>query len=203
MRAYDASARGYLARAQQCLAKGTPKALFYAAFELRCGIEARMQDYLAVQEHVSERKKAGWRIPKLGKDIEAAFSKSDKVARFAITLADRPEIATVLYYTPVTRSLQEKGARLGKLLHSGSTRDLEDEWWETTRAFLNEVVRELQQATRGTLLGVPLFNPETGELSLKIEMVGDLGGWSPELLKDGPAGITLEVAYLDQFPTEH
>ncbi len=203
MGAYDASARGYLARAQQCLAKGTPEALFYAAFEIRCGIGSRMQEYLEVQEHVSERKKAGWRIPRLAKDIEAAFSKSDKIARFAITHTHRPEIATVLYYTPVTRSLQEKGARLGELLHSGPTRDLEDKWWETTRAFLTDAVRELQQATRGTLLGVPLFNPKTGELSLKVEMVGDLGGWSPDLLKGGPAGITLEVSYLDHFPNEH
>ena len=43
--------------------------LFYAAFEIRCGIEARMQEYLDVQEHVSKGVKKEWNLTKLSNSI--------------------------------------------------------------------------------------------------------------------------------------
>ena len=51
---YRIHSRDYLQRARKRLDSGTPDALFHAAFELRCGIEARMQQYLEAQEHISE-----------------------------------------------------------------------------------------------------------------------------------------------------
>ncbi len=42
---YGTHSRGYLARARQRLDEGSFESLFYAAFELRCGIEARLQQY--------------------------------------------------------------------------------------------------------------------------------------------------------------
>lgn len=39
----------YLDRAKDCLEEGNPRNLFYAAFELRCFVERRQQDYLEAQ----------------------------------------------------------------------------------------------------------------------------------------------------------
>jgi hypothetical protein len=70
---YRTSSRDYLLRAQERLRDGTREALFYAAFELRCGIEARMRQYLEVCDHISKKKKEGWKIADLGRGTEEAF----------------------------------------------------------------------------------------------------------------------------------
>jgi hypothetical protein len=43
---YGISSRDYLARARGELVSGRPERLFYAAFELRAGIEQRLHEYL-------------------------------------------------------------------------------------------------------------------------------------------------------------
>jgi hypothetical protein len=81
---YDVTSRGYLERADVRLAEGTAQALFYAALELRSGIAARMQQYLQARDEVSKRKKQGWRVANLAKDIEQVFRTGDKVVEFSI-----------------------------------------------------------------------------------------------------------------------
>jgi hypothetical protein len=51
---YGIHSRSYLKRARQRLDEGYPESLFYAAFELRCGVESRMKEYLDAQDHISE-----------------------------------------------------------------------------------------------------------------------------------------------------
>ncbi len=67
---YKISSRDYLKRAKKRLDEGSLESLFYASFELRCGVEARMQEYLAAQKDVSKKKKHGWKIPKSAKSLE-------------------------------------------------------------------------------------------------------------------------------------
>ena len=57
---YGMTARHYLERARARLDENTSEGLFCAAFELRCGVESRMREYLRAQEAVSEGKKNGW-----------------------------------------------------------------------------------------------------------------------------------------------
>ena len=76
---YGLHARDYLARACACLAEGSRAALFYAAFELRCGIEARLQQYLEAQREKTRKIKQGWRIAKLARHVERRFKTGDKV----------------------------------------------------------------------------------------------------------------------------
>lgn len=56
-REYGVGSRDYLRRAKDLLAQGTPAALFHAAFELRCGIEARLQEYRDAATKVAKLKK--------------------------------------------------------------------------------------------------------------------------------------------------
>ena len=78
---YGLHARDYLARTRACLAKGSPATLFYAAFELRCGIEARLQQYLEAQRENTGKIKQGWRIAKLARHVNRRFKTGDKVVQ--------------------------------------------------------------------------------------------------------------------------
>ena len=106
---YDVLSRSYLRRAEKLLSDATPESLFYAAFELRCGIEARMYQYLEVQKQVSAKKKKGWQINKLATNIERIFRTGDKVARFAFRKRGRKKPFAVFYYTPVNSKLVKMG----------------------------------------------------------------------------------------------
>ena len=154
-------ARDYLARARARLASASPENLFYAAFELRCGIEARLQQYLEAQRETTGRIKQGWRIAKLSRRLERHFRTGDQVVRIAMREPDG-RVFYELVYTPVTARLQKMGERLGSLLHAQTKcRPPTDKWWSETRQFLESVVEELEKAVRGNLLGAPLWNPRT------------------------------------------
>ena len=86
---YTISSRDYLLRARNRLREHTAQALFYAALELRCGIESRMSQYLDVWEHVSKRKKEGWRIADLARGVEEAFRLGNNIVRWPCTVLAR------------------------------------------------------------------------------------------------------------------
>ncbi len=154
---YGVSSRDYLSRAKQRLCESKLESLFYAAFELRCGIESRMKEYLDAQEFVSEKKKKGWKIAKLGKNIEKIFRTGDKIAEITIMDKNTGSIIDKFYYTPVNLKLKEMGEKLGNILHSMKKfRKEDDKWWFKTKKLLNDIYRELEKANSGTLLGVPL-----------------------------------------------
>src|SRR5690349_8639930 len=136
---YRVTSRAYLARARARLDEALPEPMFYAAFELRCGIQRRMQDYLVAQEQVAEHRRDGWRIPELAKDFETVFRTGDKVVRLVI---NAPSGDLALYFTPVTRRLQTMAGRLGKLLHAQNHHPDDHQWWRDQRQFLEQVYVE-------------------------------------------------------------
>ena len=130
MNPYNISARDYLSRALVLLETTEPHSLFYAAFELRCGIEARMKEYLAEWEHISKKNKNGWAISKLHRDLEKEFKLGDKVVRWAVHDKSSDVLTAVFYHTPVTNKLKCEGEKLGNFLHSAKIfRGSQDDWW--------------------------------------------------------------------------
>jgi hypothetical protein len=201
---YQTGSRDYLDRAKKRLAEDTPESTFYAAFELRCGIETRMREYLQAQEEVSKKKKEGWRIGNLGRDVERMFRTGDKIGQFIIKNADTGDIIKTLYYTPVTSSLRKKGEQLGNLLHASKQyRESSDAWWRETKRFLKDTFHELQIATKGTLLGVPLRSVNSNRILMNTEV---LKGESqdPEMHRIGKEGghIIMGVKYINALPLE-
>ena len=97
---YYIGAINYLDRAKAVFDVRRHQTWFYAAFEIRCGIEARLRNYLKYQEHVSENKKKGWRPAVLAKDIEKVFRIGEKEAIFTL-IANEIEPITLIY-KPVT-----------------------------------------------------------------------------------------------------
>jgi hypothetical protein len=81
---YHTSSYDYLERARERFAEGSHQALFYAALELCCGIEQRIQEYLNAQKQISNKLQKGWRITHLGKNLNKVFKERNKVIEFTI-----------------------------------------------------------------------------------------------------------------------
>jgi hypothetical protein len=157
---YGIKSAEYLKRARELLDKGDFASLFYAAFELRCGIEARLKEYLDAQAQTSKQKRKGWRIEHLAKQIESLFELSDKGLKLTILDAENNSPISALLYTPVTPQLRKLGEQLGFYLHSQSIeRKDADLFWTQMRKKLEMAYQELGFATSGLLMAPPLVHP--------------------------------------------
>jgi hypothetical protein len=197
---YRSASRDYLQRAQNLLRDDNAPSLFYAAFELRCGVEARMREYLEVAEDISEKRKQGWEVVKLGKDIERAFEVGDKIVQLIFHGAGNTEVC--IYHTPVSSKLQKQAKQLGDYMHALKVhRKPEDPWWKSFRLLLEETRRGLAIATTGTLLGPLLLGPDRKTTKMHHEL--EIDPLADELvLKIGKekGNVKLQVRYLDALP---
>ena len=168
---YGIASRDYLKRAQQCLTRNDCESLFYAAFEIRCGVEARMQEYLEVQEHISKKKRQGWQVAKLARNIENTFKLGDKDAVLIVRDRKTKEIRLEARYTPVKASLKKKAEKLGNILHNAKIYHVpEDGFWLKLRSDLEEAIVELEHANSGRLLGPLLLHPNKKNIDMKLEL---------------------------------
>lgn len=173
--AYEATSHGFLKRALAHLERfdeeDEASSLFYAAFELRMGIEARLWEYLkpALKELGKEPSEIGEYVAtKLLRKLINLNPDAEIHTTFRI--ADEQDGArTVMEYTPVTHELASLHGRLGEILHfKFFTRN---QHWFIRRALrpkghrslvdYRELVAhglaELQKSTTGSLLSNPRF----------------------------------------------
>lgn len=172
---HQADSRAFLARARKHLAHFDAEAdvtsFFYAALELRFGIEARLCEYLRPA------------LKSLGKDTNnlteyVASKLMNQLAKIApdsehhcvvrLTPDDGGK-STVLQYTPVSRELAAIHGKLGELLHFKFF--VNNEYWLIKsplggtpykslldfRSLIDDGVKGLEEATAGSLLGNPQF----------------------------------------------
>jgi len=160
------SASSYLARAQ-ALRKTTDKAsLIYATLELRCGIEARLQEHASVAHGVSRRKAEEWEIKNLARTLEQAFALGDSLLWVFLTLEDGRSCQFM--YAPVSTRLQDIGKRCGDYLHAIRPERVEREsFWVELREMVKEGCGLLELACASEILRPTV---ETGlHFSLKPE----------------------------------
>lgn len=168
--AYGISARDYLERARLRLDENTSEALFYAAFELRCGVEARMLEYLEVQQHISKKKRQGWQVAKLARNIEDAFRIGDKSAVLKIIDRNDESERFEARYTPVRSGLRKDVEKLGNYLHSAKKyHEDNSKHWSDFRIILESVASELAFSTSGSLLGPVLKKGNKLEIKLEFD----------------------------------
>ncbi|HEY4656274.1 MAG TPA: hypothetical protein VIH22_17275 [Cyclobacteriaceae bacterium] len=154
---YKCEAKDYLGRARDRLVEANPEALFYTALELRCGIEARLKEYFDAQAETTKKKRKGWQISKLAKQVEAVFKAREKVIRLVVFDPETNSVISDAFYTPVTSKLQKLGEQLGGYLHaSDKKRSKNGQWLAVFREKLNETYRELEFSVSGTLMAPPL-----------------------------------------------
>lgn len=160
-----------MARAKSCLKNNSVVFLFYAAFEIRCGVEARMQEYLEAQEHISKKKRQGWQVTKLARNIDNVFRLGEKDAVLRIRHKDTKQVEFEARYTPVKASLRERVEKLGNYLHSAKKYHApDDKFWDKLRADVEKAVEELERATTGRLLGPLLLHPNKKHVDMKLEL---------------------------------
>lgn len=190
--AYGVNSESYIVRARKRLDEGTLEGLFYAAFELRCGVEARLHEYLEAYKRSIRGQKGKWRIPELVGDLEKAieageFPSGDRIVRLDVSANEERDIRATFYYTPVTSKLCAMAGKSGNLMHHPQMfRENENVWWDETRTFLEEMYLELKKACRGNLMGLPFLNTkdrkasfllvfEGGDIEDKMKTIGEIG----------------------------
>jgi hypothetical protein len=198
---YEISSKSYLMRARRLLDVNTIESLHYAAFELRCGIEARLHEYLEAHDDVPNGCKREWNIGKLGKSIEKYLHKESRVVEVTFTPIDNPSGQFVLRYTPVTPELLKMGQQLGELLHARREVIL-DHVLELSqlRRTLENIFSALKIATSGDLIGPPRLSKSdrtTANLTTDASE-GSIGSRIRGMMKPGVIG-RMEVRHLDKL----
>lgn len=145
------SAISYLERAKQLLRSGEKDKFFYAALELRCGVEARLKEHAAVAVGVSKTQLAQYQIRKLSKTVHEAFGLGDTILFIFLELVDGR--AAQFTYAPVTTQLQNIASRLGEYLHAMPHEKVTSAgFWEEFRAQLTEGCGLLELACTSEVL---------------------------------------------------
>jgi hypothetical protein len=181
--AYAYDAWSYVERAKKQLElfdAGNPESLFYAAFELRMGIEARLYDGLRALRQTNmteeERQRHTKRLERLSPDklfrkLETIDENTLQSSTLMIGIPGG-QSTSVLRYTAVTKELANDHDRpLSKLLHYRFFID-NPEWYLKEKIFpnrdnmrslmdyremLGEIARRLEEASSGDLLAPPSF----------------------------------------------
>lgn len=161
-----------------------------------------MKEYLDVWTHISNKKKRGWKIADMHRNLEQAFRTGDKIVRWSVLDSESGELSICLYHTPVSADLRKDAQLIGNHLHSMKKfRGPGDEWWDKLRADLASTSNRLDSAVAGTLLGPPMMKDGTNEIDMKVEIpphcnadeiMARMGGKGKEM--------TIKVAYLDSLP---
>ena len=186
----------YLRRAEERLDEGAAEGLIYAALEIRCGVEARLREYLEFQPHVRQKRKVDYRLKVLGKEASRVSPPDENLTRLTLSGLGGEHVLT-LYYTPVTKRLRDLAGRCGDLLHAlAEARD--EAWCSETRIWLEEVWEELRRANLGELLGTPLQFPD-GQSEMNL-MLPD--GVTLDDLPGSGDTFDVEFEYLEDYPRE-
>ena len=199
---YKIGTRDFLFRARMRLDENNPESLLHAALELRLGIEARLQTYMDVIEDLPNKKRKGWRMSDIDKNLENTFKKGNRIVEIMVIDDVSGKPMAVFYYTPVSKDLIKKGERIGDLLHAKKIHITQtDDWYTKTKHFLEDIYTDLEKANKGTLLGPPFYNPSQGNFDLSIELYD---GYNPKEIVEriGSPGtkIKMNVAYPDEYP---
>jgi hypothetical protein len=198
--AYSVASADYVDRMKALVDEDTPPSLIYAALELRCGVEARLREYIETIDHIPKAQKKEWAVAKLGRSIESAYRTGDKIMIFSIIF---PEDGAQLrlMYTPVSKRLQEIAKRLGDYLHAPRPNEIENPaWWQQLRDLLKEAYPLLMLACSGELIGLPLIHRPTNRLNVQVLLSGDdaRSVLLPRITQG--AEHTLRVEYIEPIP---
>lgn len=195
---YAISARGYLKRAQRNLIAGELPLLFYAAFELRCCVEARQDLYLDAQRKYRRSLPRSWQLGPKARELDRLFQ-SNRLARVIVHFDGRREHS--FHYVPVSKRLTKAAQMLGDDLHCKQRyHDSNDPWWTGLRERLLGIYRDAWFCCQGQLL-CPLLVEEDGTTTNGIFDMDGLDPTFVEAMQSRPS-VRLSVAYPESPPSE-
>lgn len=207
MEDYRVNDRAYLARCREQLLTGTKQGIFYAAFELKCAVEARLAEYL---EHLDSR--GGKRVHPFKIGENARTIQRLKIGEVIVKMTYRPEdqdIEIPFYHTPVPESLKKFAeATIDGMRHAQTVyRKPDDPWWGETRQKLIENYRLAWIASRGTVPIPPMYDwSKVGSES--VPLANSIVFLYPDGVDDNikyfkeNSTMDLSVEYLENPPAE-
>lgn len=198
---YKISAKAYLERAKSKLNSGLLEDLFYCAFNLRCGIEARMQEYLDPHEHIPKAKKKNWQLGNLSKACEQYFATNQQIQKVVMTAPNGKQ--NVFYYIPLSKELISCGNKLGNYMHNlKEYKGIESSYWRDFKKLLEETYEKLDFCCKGSLLGAGIVDSsrKVKPTTLKIIIGQEIGSENKKDFAPGSKQV-LTVSYhnLDNF----
>lgn len=189
---YSVAPSDYAARAQALRKAGDTPSLVYAALELRCGIEARLQQHAAVAVGVSKSQATQWEIKKLARTLDQAFGLGDSILLVFVNMNDGRSCQFM--YAPVSSRLQEVGKRCGDYLHAlRPDRTSTEGFWAELRKLITEGCGLLDLACSSEILR------PTVETGLHFDLRPD--DTRIEIVKDLIAGVPGKFTTATIFPT--
>lgn len=133
--------------------------------------------------------------------IAGDFPTGDQTVRLRIVGNKDGMVRATFYYTPVTSKLCKMAGMIGNLMHHPQLhRKVDDQWWAETRAFLEEMYRELSKANKGNVIGLPSLNRGERTASFMLEIEGkDIEEKLKEIGTPGER-LIVETHYVEEIP---
>jgi len=175
---YKVRSRDYLSRAKEERNANETARLFYSAFELRAGVEARLHEYRDATRN--KRRDNTWQVRTLKREIENIVEKRELPV--TITIHDSETGKHYPFrYVPVSDELKSIAERLGEYLHCIPSLKVEYAGFEVElQGLVDKGIALLSEAISGELLAPLMFkrNSLTGILIFDEGKV-------PQAFKDG------------------
>ena len=156
---YNVRSIDYLNRAKRERGADDLIRLFYSAFELRAGVEARLNEYRDAIHNAKHDNT--WQVRILKRHIENVVEKHEKPV--TINFHD-PDTNTTfpIRYVPITDELKSITERLGEYLHFIHPSKLQKrEILSDLKIFVDKGIELLSDAVSGELLSPPLWDNKT------------------------------------------
>ncbi|WP_022673636.1 hypothetical protein [Novosphingopyxis baekryungensis] len=200
---YKVTDRAYLARCRGWIIEGRKAGLFYAAFELKCFLEAKLGEYLENWEGRPLKKVQVHRIKDNVKSLAKQNTMPD-IVRMVFT--NEIGLSETYFHTPVPVPLIDYATKtLDGLRHAQTRyRKPDDIWWQETRNALIENYRRAWFASRGTAPVPPLWRPEDGRGEMPFTFLFPDDEPPSQLFEDSKPGdsYNVEISYLDEPPRD-
>lgn len=194
---YGIDARSYLIRCRDRLRENSKASLFYAAFELRNCVEARLAEYIEHYEPLKHKKVKPFKIGENARLVKQ-INQGHAIACFQANIGGR---LLCEYHTPVPIELKRFcETKVDCLRHAQiQFRHDNDEWWFKTRTELIDNYRLAYFACQGNMPVPPLWRNGTKQLHPTIFMVTPDNRATLEMFKDLPVGEEghVHVSYID------
>lgn len=197
---YPTRAVAFAERAGRLIASEDPADWFYAALEVRLGVEARLQAYISAARVTDSSIKAGWEIGTLAKGLERAFkAKGTRIVEMLYKQEHQEAPFVSLRFVPIPPTLVSASKRLGDYLHYREDRTpYSPKWWKDFREHVRDAQILLLASAQGDLLGPPLWKPEDGQVKLQLEFHKDDNRVSLlESLFKSREALEVSVTYID------
>lgn len=175
---YSVRSEDYLSRAQRERASDDISRLFYSAYELRAGVEARLHEYRDCLRN--EKRDNTWQVRILKREIENI---SDKFEQPITVHLHNPitDHRIGLRYVPVTDELKNIAEKVGAYLHCLSANKVRQHKYRTEFASLvDRGIVLLEEAVSGELLSPPMFKQSEMRAIFNFDI-----GKMPDFLRGG------------------